>query len=115
MIRNVVLHINGEQPLLADLFEMPSTADVSLRCTNMRLMNGKRPVFVDDMHSVFYFPYLNIRFIEIMPASLAVGDRPMPVATGVHGEVAVPTALGGPDDGADLEIDEDFLRRIREV
>ena len=29
--------------------------------------------------------------------------------------MAVPAALGGPDDGADIEIDEDFLRRIREV
>ena len=76
VIRNVVLHINGEQPLIADLFEMPDPRDVTLRCTNMRLMNGKRPVFIDDVNSVFFFPYLNIRFIEIMPASLAVGDRP---------------------------------------
>ncbi len=115
MIRNVVLHINGEQPLLVDLFEMPNPQDSTIRCTNMRQMNGKRPVFVDDMNSVFFFPYLNVRFLEILPASLAVGDRPMPVATGLHGELAVPASLGGPDDGADLEIDEDFLRRIREV
>ena len=115
MILNVVLHINGEQPLLVDLFEMPNPSDSTIRCTNMRQMNGKRPVFVDDMNSVFFFPYLNVRFLEILPASLAVGDRPMPVATGIHGEMAVPAALGGPDDGADIEIDEDFLRRIREV
>ena len=75
MIRNVVLHINNEQPLLADLFELPNAADVGLRCTNLRTMNGKRPVFVDDINSVFFFPYLHIRFVEIMPAS---GPRTMP-------------------------------------
>ena len=49
MIRNVILHLNNEQPLLADLFEAPSPGDVGLRCTNLRMMNGKRPVFVDDI------------------------------------------------------------------
>jgi len=46
VIRDVVLHMNNEQPLLADLFEAPSPGDVGLRCTNLRTMNGKRPVDV---------------------------------------------------------------------
>ena len=49
MIRNVILHLNNEQPLLADLYEPPSPGDVGLRCTNLRMMNGKRPVFVDEI------------------------------------------------------------------
>ena len=61
MIRNVILHLNNEQPLLADLFEAPSPGDVGLRCTNLRSMNGKRPVFIDDVASIFFFPYLHIR------------------------------------------------------
>ena len=111
MIRNAVLHINNEQPLLADLFEMPTSSDQGLRCTNLRTMNGKRPIFADDMASVFFFPYLHIRFVEIPPGSVE-GDLPMPVAVGAPVER---DPAEEPLDDADLEIDEDFLRRIREV
>ncbi len=114
MIRNAVLHINNEQPLLADLFEVPAPADVGLRCTNLRMLNGKRPVFVDDSASVFFFPYLAIRFVEIPPAAVAGElDLPMPVA--VPAGVAVGAAGQAEEPEEDLEIDEDFLRRIREV
>ncbi len=114
VIRNAILHLNNEQPLLADLYELPDAGDVGLRCTNLRSMNGKRPVFIDEISSVFFFPYLHIRFVEIPPAALTDTDLPMPVpvAAGVdHG------ADGEADTDTDdeLEIDEDFLRRIREV
>ena len=113
MIYNVILHVNNEQPLLADLFDAPESSDVGLRCTNMRMMNGKRPVFVDDSHSVFFFPYLHIRFVEIPPASLAGTDMPMPVPANAAPDPA--TGEQAPEPEADIEIDEDFLRRIREV
>jgi hypothetical protein len=113
VLRNVILHINNEQPLLADIYEPPSPGDVGLRCTNLRQMNGKRPVFVDDVKSIFFFPYLHIRFVEIPPGSLAGGDSSLAVTA--EGD----EADAGPDVPAeleaDLEIDEDFLRRIREV
>ena len=108
----MILHINNEQPLLADLFELPNASDVGLRCTNMRLMNGKRPVFVDDINSVFFFPYLHIRFVEIPPAAVAGTDLPMPVPAAVAPPVAEAPAE---DLDGDIELDEDFLRRIREV
>jgi hypothetical protein len=113
VIRNAVIHLNNEQPLVADLFDLPAAGDVGLRCTNLRTLNGQRPVFVDDVASIFFFPYLHIRFVEILPRSLGDTDLPVPVT--------VPTgADGAPTNGEgeleeDLEIDEDFLRRIREV
>jgi hypothetical protein len=118
MIRNVILHMNNEQPLVADLFEAPSPGDVGLRCTNLRQLNGKRPVFVDDMKSVFFFPYLHVRFVEIPPAALAGADSSIATiddvdAAGPHGDGALPPPE--PEPEADLEIDEDFLRRIREA
>lgn len=121
MIRNTILHLNNEQPLLADLYDLPEGGDVGLRCTNLRMMNGKRPVFVDDSASVFFFPYLHIRFVEIPPAALAGTDLPVPVPVEVGAAspgAASPGARpleAGPEAEADLEIDEDFLRRIREV
>jgi hypothetical protein len=112
VIRNAILHLNNEQPLLADLFEPPSPGDVGLRCTNLRLMNGRRPVFVDDSASIFFFPYLHIRFVEIPPGAIGGGD-------GSKALVEPVTAAGEAPEPAeaepDLDIDEDFLRRIREV
>ena len=112
MIRNAVIHIANEQPLLADLFDMPTATDVSLVCTNIRMLDGKKPVFVDRSNSVFVFPYLHIRFIEIL-AGAATGYED---ATD-DGLVPVPDdgADGTAEAEADLELDEEFLRRIREV
>ena len=67
MIRNAVIHIINEQPLLADLYGLPSPADVGMLCTNLRMMDGRRPVFIDEIKSTFFFPYLHIRFVEIPP------------------------------------------------
>ena len=113
MIRNACIHVNGEQPLLADLFELPATSDVTLRCTNLRAMNGKRPVFADEISSIFYFPMIHIRFIEVPPSSMAGGDvdLPMPVPVAAGNQLVA----GAAEDDLDLEIDEDFLRRVREA
>lgn len=120
MIRDAVLHINNEQPLLADLFEAPMPGDVGLRCTNLRSMNGKRPVFVDDSASIFFFPYLHIRFVEIPPAAMSSGDPSLAVAVdGAQAPAYRPTNGAVPPEepvlDEDLEIDEDFLRRVREA
>ena len=89
MIRDVVLHINNEQPLRADLFELPESDMVLLRCTNVRTMNGTRPVYIDDLNSIIYFPMLHLRFIEILPATqgaehlaLGPGEERVPVQAG---------------------------------
>jgi hypothetical protein len=113
VIKNAVLHLNNEQPMLADLFELPTAGDLGLRCTNLRMMNGKRPVFVDDMAALFFFPYLHVRFVEIPPASLVGTDLPMPVAVAPVKEAPDPADELDEDGG--LAIDEDFLRRIREA
>lgn len=103
MIRDAVVHLLGEQPVLADLIEEPLAGDQLLMCTNLRTLDGKRPVFIDDGASRFVFPYRHIRFIEIRPERGAVAT-PAP---------ATETPEPAPDE--ELEIDEDFLRRIREA
>ena len=106
----------NEQPLLADLFEAPSPGDVGLRCTNLRGTNGKRPVFVGDSASIFVFPYLHIRFLEIPPGAISGIDRGS--ALEVIQTEPLPNArrpAARADVEPELEIDEDFLRRIREV
>ena len=144
VIRNVFIHITNEQPLLGDLFDIPSASDAGLLCTNLRTMDGKRPVFVDQIGSIFFFPYHHIRFVEI-PGRRHGRDRAAGgriAAVGVApGNGAEPYDADGPattprprtattpcsrspsarrrrmarTTRRELEIDEDFLRRIRDV
>ena len=111
MIRNVVIHISNEQPLVADLYDMPTAADVSLVCTNIRMLDGKKPIFIDHQNSVFAFPYGTIRFIEIF-AGAGTG---MPETASDDRDAIAAELADDPETETDLELDEDFLRRIREV
>ena len=95
MIR-AVIHLLNEQPVVVDLFEPPAAGDQALLCTNVRTLDGKRPSFIDRKDSNFVFPYATIRFVEMPTGDSTTGD----------GEAAEPE---------DLEIDEDFLRRVREA
>ena len=110
MIRNVVIHMQGEQPLMADLEELPTPTDSCLVCTNLRTTNGKRPTFVDHVDSWFMIPMLHIRFVEIPKTSLG------PEMAGGNGhQPEQETAIVPVDDPDDLELDEEFLRRIKDA
>jgi hypothetical protein len=146
VIHNVCIHVSNEQPLLADLFDVPTAADAGLLCTNLRMMDGKRPVFIDSIKATFFFPYHVIRFIEI-PEGALERHAPEPVAAPSAARAAQPAATPrpagesangrSPDDGRlpdeqrlpvpvaaapagepddlELEIDEGFLQRIRDI
>ena len=63
MIRNVILHLHGEQPMKADIESLPTAADAGLLCTNLRTMEDRKPVSTEYLDSVFLLPYNIIRFI----------------------------------------------------
>ena len=96
MIR-VVVHLLNDQPVVADVAEEPRPGDVTLICTNVKTLDGRRPVFIDQSDSTFVFPYAGIRFVEI------------PTGAAPAREAA---AEAEPEE---LEIDEDFLRRVRDA
>ena len=73
MIHNVCIHVSNEQPLLADLYDLPSASDAGLVCTNVRSMDGKRPIFIDSSAATFFFPYHVIRFLEIPEGAFQPG------------------------------------------
>jgi len=101
VIHDAVLHLLNEQPLLVDIFETPSPSDIVLVCTNLRTMSKTRPTFVDRVGSTFVFPYSHIRFVELPTGATAT----------VEPVLAVQLAESEPD----LELDEDFLRRVRDL
>jgi hypothetical protein len=136
MIRNVVLHLHNELPMKADIESLPTAADAGLLCTNLRTMEGRKPLSTDLLDSVFLMPYNVIRFIEIPRASIheaGIADDlpPSPVELPAEAEavpaganvIVTPPPQGSaePDPAATdeaierLEPDEDLLRRIREA
>jgi hypothetical protein len=114
VIRNVVVHMNNEQPLMADLRALPTAADACLMCTNLRQMGGKKPTFTDALDSWFLIPLGQIRFVEVSQASIDDSD--------LNGVLALPS---GPilerdapvpmDEPMDVESGNELLRRMREV
>jgi hypothetical protein len=70
MLRDVVVHIQNEQPIMADLLSEPVASDVALICSNVRTTNGTKPDFADLADSTFVIPLSRVRFIEIHKASL---------------------------------------------
>jgi hypothetical protein len=97
-----ILHLNNDQPLAVDLLEEPTPRDIAIVCTNPRLLDGKKPVFIDYPNSTFVFPMSSIRFVEV----LRYADEDQRAAAVIADQPAEPE---------DLEIDEDFLRRVREA
>jgi hypothetical protein len=103
VIRDAVLHLTNEQPLLIDIFETPNPSDTVLVGTNLRTMSKTVPLFVSRGDSTFVFPYGHIRFVEL-PNATAGAAPAEPVL-----------AVQAPEPEADLEVDEDFLRRVRDL
>ena len=102
MIR-AILHLLNDQPLLVDLLEEPKAGDLTVVCTNVKTVDGKRPVFIDFSSSTFVFPMAMVRFVEI-PRDADESERAKSAGAAAEAEEA-----------EDLEIDEDFLRRVREA
>ena len=97
-----ILHLTNDQPLVVELLEEPTPRDIAIVCTNPRTVDGKKPVFIDYPSSTFVFPMSAIRFVEV-------------VRLGEDGEQLTATVSDVAAEPEDLEIDEDFLRRVREA
>ena len=103
MIR-AILHLMNDQPLSVDLLEEPKPSDLAVICSNIRTIDGKKPVFIDFSNSTFVFPMAMIRFVEV-PQAGAEQER----------NAGLMALAAEPEEAEDLDIDEDFLRRVREA
>jgi hypothetical protein len=82
VIKNVVLHPLGDQPMLADLVVRPQPSDVNLLLTNLRTIDGKRPPALEYPDGVLLWPLATLRFVELPAASLTTADVAQPAAGG---------------------------------
>lgn len=111
MIRNAVIHLLNEQPLWADLPNLPGPGDSGILCLNLRMANGAPPVFVRSAESRVWFPMAQVRFVELPPDS--------PVELPTEASVGFPADRlrdePAPAEDEAVEVDEHLLRRIREL
>jgi hypothetical protein len=138
MIRNVILHLHNELPMKADIEALPTAADAGLLCTNLRTLEGRKPITTEFLDSVFLIPYNLIRFIEITrdsihaagldqdlprrPVELPAEAGSVPAGANVIVTPAPSTARAADTDAwaeedalEHLEPDAELLRRIREA
>lgn len=106
MIANVIVHLINVLPIGVDLDVLPAPTDRSIRSTNVRTVDGKRPSFIHDRHSTFVFPMSVVRLIEAPAEGADIAED--------LSESAAPMALT-PVVAIDEEPDEDLLARIRSV
>lgn len=108
VIPNAILHLINDLPIMVDLEALPEAGDRSVRCTNVRTVDGKRPSFVHDQRATFVFPLGVIRMIEAQTGERAARGEPVETK---------PVELPAPAPDADLdeEPDEDLLERIRSI
>ena len=107
MIRDVVLHLLNEQPLLIDVFDTPTPSDTALVGTNLRTLSGARPLFASRSDATFVFPYAHVRFVELPAGPVDAAASSL--------EVALQSTRAEPDPEPEPDIDEEFLRRVREA
>jgi hypothetical protein len=66
--KTVILHLTGEDPLLADLDREPEPGDQFIRVTNMRKRDGKPVSYLAAGVQSVIFPWHRVTFIEMMPS-----------------------------------------------
>lgn len=126
MLRDVIVHMRNEQPLLADLLFESAPTDMLLICRHLRTMNGEKPDFINWTDSVFAIPLGHIRFVEIPEAAIEAlqAERVAWAEAGKPGGESDGTLLDRlawldigtkREAGVAEELDGDLLRRVRDA
>ncbi|MFV9507216.1 MAG: hypothetical protein AB4911_21910 [Oscillochloridaceae bacterium umkhey_bin13] len=68
MAKTVILHLTGEDPVLADIDRDPQPTDLFLIVTNMRKRDGKPVPYLAAGVQAVIFPWHRITFVEMMPS-----------------------------------------------
>lgn len=67
MAYSVLIHLASEDPIMAEMDELPGLQDQVIIVNNPRLRDGKDLHYVQPEVQTLIFPWARITFIEIMP------------------------------------------------
>lgn len=68
MAKTIILHLTGEDPVLADIDQEPQPSDAFIKVTNMRKRDGKPVAYLAAGVQSVIFPWHRITFVEMMPS-----------------------------------------------
>jgi hypothetical protein len=66
MTLEVIVHLNNEDPIVAEIERIPEPTDQTLVLMNPRRRDGRSLHYVTEGATSFLFPWTRISFIEIM-------------------------------------------------
>ena len=66
MAKVVIIHVAGEDPILAEVEDLPKPTDQFLEFFNPRRRDGKSIPYVTTGAKSFLFPWHRLSFVEIM-------------------------------------------------
>lgn len=64
----VLVHLLNEDPILAEVEDLPTASDNCVYLSNPRRRDGKPVHYLDREAVQFIFPWTRITFIEVMPS-----------------------------------------------
>jgi hypothetical protein len=67
-MHSILVHMANEEPVLAEVEELPSPTDQVVYCINPRKRDGKELHYVLAEVQTIIVPWHRINFIEIMPS-----------------------------------------------
>ena len=65
---SILIHISNQEPILAEIEEMPTAGDTVLVFHNPRKRDGKDIHFLLEGVTTVVWPWTQINFVEIMPS-----------------------------------------------
>jgi hypothetical protein len=66
MAYTVIIHIQNEDPVVAEMEKLPGPSDTLIAFTNPRKRDGKPLYYITEGSVAYLFPLSRIAFIEVM-------------------------------------------------
>jgi hypothetical protein len=67
-MHTLLIHLANEEPIMAEVEELPKPTDLALYCISPRRRDGKELVNVLPEVQTIILPWHRIIFVEVMPA-----------------------------------------------
>ena len=64
----VIVHLQNEDPMVAEMEELPDPHATNFRCVNPRRKDGKPLSYISEECTSFIFSWNRVGFIEVMPS-----------------------------------------------
>jgi hypothetical protein len=65
----IILHITNEDPILAEVDQLPEPHDQMIAINNPRLRDGKDLHYLEDETTSMIIPWHRVNFVEVLPSA----------------------------------------------